>query len=355
MSEGTKEDHDHVIGYHSVAASAADAAGDVSGQPNTEQQLRHYPPLQIPPTPEPTQARLAKFQAMLPKTARASTNNKDGKETQAMLSQAEVADQVVEILAKIKGRQDEHLKAGHALLDVLGLGVDAFYAYDESVVGKEETVDDFSKILVAILHAFKHKAAVVKETLKVLNLLLAPSATAENREQDTEWRRRFGEAGLCTILVRICEVHLQNPVIVEFALDLTVLLTLEREHKGLLGSKGACDIVCRIMDLYEDDSVLVVKSLVAIVELSLQVDQNNRRFYTAGACENIYHALRHFPCHRFVNLYACQAITQLSRDAENRAAFGKLGACQSVYHSIDHFMDTTSVIEHGEGEACHHH
>jgi hypothetical protein len=358
MPEGTKEDHDHVIGSPSVLGAAVDAAGAVSEQPNTEQQLRHYPPLQIPPTPQPTQARLAKFHAMLPKTGRASTNNKDSKEsseTKAMLSQAEVADQVVKILAQIKGRQDENLKAGHALLDALGLGVDAFYAYDEDIVGKEETVDDFSKILVAVLHAFKHNAAVVKEVLKVLNHLLTPSASVENREQDTEWRRRFGEAGLCTILVRTFEVHLQNPVIVEFALDLTVILTLEREHKGMLGSKGACDIVCRVMDLYEDDSVLVVKSLVAIVELSLQVDQNNRRFYTAGACENVYHALRHFPCHRLVNLYACQAITQLSRDAENRATFGKLGACQSVYHSIAHFMDTRTVVEHGEGEACHHH
>ena len=37
----------------------------------------------------------------------------------------------------------------------MGLGVHVFYAYDESIVSKEETANDMSKIFVTILHAFK--------------------------------------------------------------------------------------------------------------------------------------------------------------------------------------------------------
>jgi len=49
----------------------------------------------------------------------------------------------------------DEIKAGHALLQVMGLGVDVFYAYDESLVSKEETVNDLSKIFLTILHAYK--------------------------------------------------------------------------------------------------------------------------------------------------------------------------------------------------------
>lgn len=119
----------------------------------------------------------------------------------------------------------------------MGLGVDVFYAYDESLVSKEETASDLTKvrregekkgfktgrrqiltllhlylhkrqIFVTILHAYKRNKLVVTAGLKSLTRLLAPTKQEKN---DVLWRRQCGEAGLCTILLGVCKVCLTPP------------------------------------------------------------------------------------------------------------------------------------------------
>jgi len=123
----------------------------------------------------------------------------------------------------------------------MGLGVDVFYAYDESIVSKEETASDLSKvkkgwreggregkkegwktgrehiftllylhslkrqIFVTILHAYKRNKLVVTAGLKSLTRLLVPTKQEKN---DVLWRRQCGDAGLCTILLGVCKVCL---------------------------------------------------------------------------------------------------------------------------------------------------
>ena len=144
---------------------------------------------------------------------------------------------LVSILQRINPHEDARaLKAGHALLDAMNLGVGAFYAYKETIVHREESIEDLSKTLVTILHAFKNNPAVVMATLEVFLRLFKPSGAGPTA-RDVHWRRQCGEAGLCAALVQLGEAHLQDAVVVEHVLDLMAYLTLERENKVALGEK----------------------------------------------------------------------------------------------------------------------
>ena len=356
LPDDFKEDHRHAAGHEDPARAAslfsrgkAGDAGVVAGVA-TEQLVRHYPPVFIPPTPQSTRSRLKHFLAHLPKTARLGRGELQSPATQknaAVVAQSAVVQQLIDVLSRVSKHED--FKAGHLLLDAIGCGVPAFYAYDEDLVKREETAQDMGKILTAILHAFKKNGRVVKGALEALTRLLRPT---NDERRDVLWRRQCGEAGMCTVLPLVCDLHAEDSRIVELALSVVGSLAMERENKRALGLKGGCEVVVRMLSLPQHHRHQHVGSngLRAVANLAAEFEANCRRLEAAGAAREVCLTMRRFASLRAANYHGCQAIMHLCRTEGNRHALGREGACQAAFHAIAHFM----VQPEGEKGHKHH-